>query len=128
MRLFIALFLVSFSALATSWENLQVGHDYKLAQSFELPMSGRSGWMMSFMKGEAVHLKEAEPLAIPGGFNMVLYTFNYKNCPGPEMGTELEIVPVEGTSPVVKAGTQLEACELKVYIEMKDYYSNSLFE
>lgn len=123
MRLFIVLFLVSFSALATSWGNLQVGRNYKLSQSFELTMTGRSAWMMYLMKDEVFHLRKVESLG-----STVLYIFDYKNCPGPEMGTELEIVPVGGTSPVVKTGTQLEACELKVYIEMKDYYSNSLFE
>lgn len=127
MRLFLVLFLISFSALATSWENLQPGQDYKLTQSFELPIY-RSNSLMSFMKGEAVLLKEILPLAIPGGFNMALYIFDYKNCPGTEMETDLEIVPVQGTSPVVKPGVQLEACELKVYIEMKDFYSKSLFE
>ena len=127
MRLFIALFLISFSALATTWENLRPGQDYKLTQSFELPIY-RQNSMMSFMKGEGVYLKAVEPLAIPGGFNMFLYIFDYKNCPGPQMETELEIVEVENTSPVVKAGAQLEKCELNVYIEMKDYYKESFFK
>ena len=127
MRLFIALFLISFSALATTWENLRPGQDYKLTQSFELPIY-RQNSMMSFMKGESVYLKTVEPLAIPGGFNMALYIFDYKNCPGPQMETELEIVEVENTSPVVKAGTLLESCELKVYIEIKDYYKESFFK
>ena len=127
MRLFIALFLISFSAFATTWENLRPGQDYKLTQSFELPIY-RQNSMMSFMKGEGVYLKAVEPLAIPGGFNMFLYIFDYKNCPGPQMETELEIVEVENTSPVVKAGAQLEKCELNVYIEMKDYYKESFFK
>ena len=127
MRLFLVLFLISFSALATSWENLRPGQDYKLTQSFELPIY-RSNSMMSFMKGEGFYLKEVVPLAIPGGFQMALFIFDYKNCPGPQMETDLEIVEVERTSPVVKAGAQLEKCEMNVYIEMKDYYSNSLFE
>ncbi|WP_408098218.1 hypothetical protein ACJVC5_04700 [Peredibacter sp. HCB2-198] len=127
MRLFIALFLISFSALATSWESLRPGQDYKITQSFELPIY-RQNSMMSFMKGEVVYLKAIEPLALPGGFNMALYIFDYKNCPGPQMETELEIVEVENTSPVVKAGAQLESCELKVYIELKDYYSESFFK
>lgn len=128
MRTFIILFLFSFSAFATSWEQLRPGNDYKLSQSFQLPQDERSGSLIDFMKGDDVTLNEIVPLAIPGGFNMMLYIFDYKNCPGMEMTTDIEIVPVQGTSPVVKAGTLLENCELKVYIELKDYYSQSLFE
>ena len=128
MRLFLILFLITFNAFAVSWETLRPYEDYKLTQSFQLPQSERSGSMLDFMKGEEVYLKEIMPLAIPCGFSMMLYIFDYKNCPGSQMTTELEIVPVQGTSPVVKAGAYLEKCELNVYIEMKDYYSQSLFE
>lgn len=128
MRLFLFLFLISFSAIGANWEDLRTGENYKLSQSFALPQYERSGAMLDFIKGEEVTLNEIVPLAIPGGFNMVLYVFDYKNCPGMEMETDLEIVPVQGTSPVVKAGAILEKCELSVYIELKDYYSQSLFE
>lgn len=127
MRLFLVLFLVSFGVLAADWSDLRPGEEYKLSQSFQLPLDDRSGSLLDFMEGEEVALNEIVPLAIPGGFNMFLYIFDYKNCPGSQMTTEIEIVPVQGTSPVVKAGALLENCELKVYIEQKDYYSRSIF-
>lgn len=128
MRTFLILLLISFNAIAVTWDNLRPGVDYKLTQSFQLPQDERSGSLLDFSKGDEVYLKQIEPLAIPGGFNMMLYIFDYRNCPGMEMTTEIEIVPVQGTSPVVKAGTLLEECELKVYIELKDYKSPSFFE
>lgn len=127
MRLFLVLLFVSFSALASTWDVLRPGEDYKLSQSFQLPLDDRSGSFLDFMKGDEVSLNEIVPLAIPGGFNMLLFIFDYKNCPGPQMTTEMEIVPVQETFPVVKAGAFLEKCELKVYIELKDYYAQSLF-
>jgi len=71
-------------------------------------------------------LKEIMPLSM---VNVMLYIFDYKNCPGPAMKTDMEIIPVNGTSPVVEIGAQLEEnCELNIYIENKDLMSTSLFE
>lgn len=127
MRLFLFVFLISFSALATSWENLEVGSTYKLTQSFQLPQTERSGSLMDFMKGEQVTLNEIVPIYV--GYSLMLYVFDYKNCPGKEMAANMEIIPVEGTNPLVEAGALLNKnCELNVYIETKDYYSKSLFE
>lgn len=127
MRLFLLLSLISFSAFATTWEELAPGRYYKLNQSFQLPQLERSGSLLDFTKGEQHFLREIVPLPMPG-FPMLVYVFKYTDCPGTAMATDIEIVEVEGTSPVVKVGTQLEACEIHMYIEAKDYYSKSLFE
>ena len=39
---------------------------------------------------------------------VVLFRFDYKNCPGSDMKTDMEIIPVKNTSPVVEVGAQLE--------------------
>jgi hypothetical protein len=127
MRLFLLLALVSFSAFATDWSDLEAGNSYKLNQSFQLPQLERSGSLLEFTKGEKYLLSEILPVDVPG-YPLMLYIFKYTNCPGPAMKTDMEIVEVETTSPVVKVGMQVEACEINMYIETKDYYSKSLFE
>jgi hypothetical protein len=44
------------------------------------------------------------------------------------MGTEMEIIPVKNTSPMVEVGAQLENCSLEIFIEKKDLMSASFFE
>ncbi len=126
MRFVIFLALISTQAFATDWYDLVEKNTYKLAQSFQLTQLERSGSKLEITKGEEVELKEAISLS---PVNVVLYVFNYKNCPGPAMKTDMEIIPVQGTSPVVEIGAQLEEqCELNVYIETKDLMSKSIFE
>lgn len=128
MRLFLILSLLSFSALATTWDNLHTGKTYKLGQSFALPQTAKPYTLLDFMQGESVRLTEVTPLTAPGVL-LYLYTFDYLNCPVKEMQTSMEIVPVNGTSPLVEAGVSLENnCELTVYIEQRDFYAQSLFE
>lgn len=129
MRLLIGLLvLMSSHAFAADWSDLEVGTTYKLTQSFPLKQLERSGASVDVQKGQAVSLKEIVPLAVPG-FPMNLYIFNYEACPGPSMITDQEIIPVDHTSPLVEVGVELlENCELNVYLETKDLYSNSLFE
>src|ERR1700741_1696016 len=127
MRLFLALCLVSFSALAANWSDLDEGKTYKLSKSFQLPQSERSGSMLDFSKGESLTLREIMPLGIPG-VELTLFIFNYNNCPGTAMTTEMEIVPVEGSTPLVEVGAKVESCEVNLYIETKDFYNKSVFE
>lgn len=128
MRYLIALLLLTSQAFAMDWSDLEVGKSYKLTQSFSLKQNERSGSMLEVIKGQSVELKALIPLSIPGA-SLVLYIFDYKSCPGPEMTTDQEIIPVERTSPLAEVGVLLETgCELNVYLELKDYYSNSLFE
>lgn len=127
MRLFLALFLVSFSALAANWSDLEEAKTYKLSQSFQLPQMDRSGSLLDFLKGESLTLKEVMALGLPG-VDVTLFVFNYNNCPGPAMTTDMEIVPVEGSTPLVEVGAKVESCEVNLYIETKDFYNKSLFE
>lgn len=126
MRSFLILFLISFNALAVEWTDLSERTVYKINQDFQLTQLERSGSKLDISKGDQVYLKEIMPLSM---VNVMLYIFDYKNCPGPAMKTDMEIIPVNGTSPVVEIGAQLEEnCELNIYIENKDLMSTSLFE
>jgi len=126
MRLFLLLSLISFNVFAIDWNDLEDGSNYKLIQGFSLPQLERSGSILEVMPGDQVVLAETVPLDM---INVVLYIFDYKNCPGPQMLTDMEIIPVNGTSPVVEIGAQLEKnCKLHVYIETRDLMSNSFFE
>lgn len=126
MRLFLAALLVSFNVFAVSWTNLEDGNHYTISQSFELFQTERSGSSLHITKGERVFLDETVPLSM---INVTLFIFDYQNCPGPEMTTEMEIIPVQGTNPVVEIGAQLEPnCKLNIFIENRDLFSQSLFQ
>jgi hypothetical protein len=125
MRLFIGLLLISFNLLASDWSDLEEKQKYILTQSFQLPQLERSGSFMEFTAGDEVVLSEIIGLDT---INVVLFKFNYKKCPGPEMKTEMEIIPVKNTSPVVEVGAQLENCSLEIFIETKDLMTASFFE
>lgn len=126
MRLFIGLFLLSFHVMSATWTDLEEDKTYQLNQEFTLPQTIRSGSLQHFMKGEKFKLKEMTSL---GSLRLMVYTFQYMNCPGKEMQTELEIIPVQGSNPMVEVGAQLKTdCELEVYVETRDLTYNSLFE
>jgi hypothetical protein len=125
MRIFLLFCLMSFNAFSAEWSDLEEGKTYKLTQNFQLPTSGeRSNSILDFSKGESFTLKEIMPLPI--GFPLTSFIFNHHNCPGSQLKTDVELVTVEENGVVV--GAVLEDCELSIYVEGKDYYSNGLFE
>lgn len=126
MRFLLLLVLISTQAFATDWYDLVEKTSYKITQSFELTQLERSGAKLEITKGEEVELNEVISLS---PVNVILYVFTYKNCPGPAMKTDMEIIAVQGTSPVIEIGAQLEEqCQLNVYIETRDLMSKSIFE
>lgn len=126
MRLFIGLMLVSFNLFAANWNELEEKTQYKLTQSFQLPQIERSGSLLDVIKGESFLLTEVTGLDM---INVSLFIFEYKNCPGRSMKTDMEIIPVNNTSPVVEIGAQVvEGCKLEIFIENKDLMTNSFFE
>jgi hypothetical protein len=126
MRLFIGLMLISVNLFAANWSDLEEKTNYKLTQSFQLPQIERSGSILDIMKGESFVLSEITGLDM---INVSLFTFEYKNCPGIAMKTDMEIIPVNNTSPVVEIGAQvIEGCKLEIFIENKDLMTNSFFE
>lgn len=126
MKAFLSLMLISFNVMAMDWNEMDAGKTYSLTQGFSLKQNERSGSMLEIRKGQKLFLKEVMPL---GSVPVLAYIFDYKNCPGTAMTTEMEIIPVTGTKPVVEIGAQLdENCELTIYLETKDMISKSFFE
>jgi len=127
MRLILSLMLlISTQAYAVEWNDLEIGETYNLSQSFSLPQVERSQSLIDLTAGEQFTVTDVVPLDM---INVVLYELNYHNCPGPEMKTEMEIIPVQGTSPVVEIGALLEKeCNLQIFIETRDILSNSFFQ
>lgn len=126
MRLFIALMLVSFNLFATvEWNDIERQQDIKLTQSFQLKQKFGSQSLIDIKKGSEFFVKDIIGLEM---VNVVLFQLEYKKCPGPDMATEMEIIPVNNTSPVVEIGAQLENCTLEIFIESRDLMSPSFFE
>lgn len=125
MRIFLFLLCFSFNAMAIDWFDMESGKTYKVTQSFELYQEERSGSLLDITKGDPFVLKEIIGL----GMGLGLFNFHYVNCPGPAMTTDISIIPVNGTSPLVEIGAMVaEKCELWVYVELKDFWTKSLFE
>jgi hypothetical protein len=126
MRLFLGLCLLSFQLQAVSWNDLEISNQYKINQQLQLRQIERSGSMLEISAQESFILKEVIGLDM---INVSLYRLQYKNCPGPAMKTEMEIIAVKNTAPVVEVGAQLEEnCMLEIFIENRDLMSDSLFE
>jgi hypothetical protein len=126
MRLFLGLCLLSFQLQAVSWNDLEISNQYKINQQLQLRQIERSGSMLEISAQESFMLKEVIGLDM---INVSLYRLQYKNCPGPAMKTEMEIIAVKNTAPVVEVGAQLEEnCMLEIFIENRDLMTDSLFE
>lgn len=123
MRFFILLAsLFAFSAHAGIWNELEINQNYLLGQSFELPALEGDVSSVKFSAGEEATLKDIVPLEM---INVMLYIFDYKNCPGQNIKTDMEIIPVHN----VEIGALLEkGCQLEIYIETRDIFSESLFK
>jgi hypothetical protein len=119
--------LFAVTSWAANWEELREGQSYELLQNFQLKQQERSHSLIEFFKGDKFLLKEVLNLEIPGAL-IKLFTFDYKNCPGPELSTEMEIIPVKEINPPVEFGAQVEKCELNIYLETKDLDYKSIFE
>jgi len=125
MFLLIMLSLVMTEVNASTWLNLQESKNYQLTQNISLPQTERSGSLLSLSQDDVFSLKTLER----SSDNLMVYTFQQQVCPGPQMRTSLEIIPVQETSPMVEVGAQfIEDCELKIFISDQDLHSTSIFK
>jgi hypothetical protein len=123
---FLIFFMLAFNLHAASWSELEVGEVYTLGQSFQLRQIERSNASQDFTAGERFSLSDRVNL---GHIKVSLFIFDYLNCPGSQMRTEMEIIAVKDTSPVVEVGAQLEKnCKLELFLENRDIRSRSIFE
>lgn len=126
MKILLILLFISINGYASDWRDLEVLQTYKLKQDFQLPQKERSGSLLDFSKEEELVLKEKMALS---GIGVMLFIFKYVPCPGQEMETGMEIIPVQGTDPMIEIGAQLEAgCEFNVYVEIRDLFTKSFLE
>jgi len=110
---------------ASTWLNLQESKNYQLTQNISLPQTERSGSLLGLSQSDVFLLKSIER----SSDNLMVYTFGQSVCPGPQMRTDLEIIPVQETSPMVEIGAQfIEDCELKIFISDQDLHSTSIFK
>jgi hypothetical protein len=117
----------SISSWATTWSELQTSKNYLLVQDFQLQQLERSRSLIDFSRGEKFLLKDITNLEIPGA-SVTLFTFDYNNCPGPDLSTAMDIITVKDTSPLLEIGAQVEKCELNIYLETKDLNLKSILE
>jgi len=129
MRLFIALMFISFNLFAAQtvvWNDLELEQPVKITQSIRLKQLQRAGTYLDIILGQNFVLRDIIGL---DSVKVVMFKFDYKNCPGHQMVTDMEIIPVKNTSPVVEIGAQLtENCKLEIFIETKDLMTTSFFE
>lgn len=125
MRLFIALALISLNVFAAEWNDLEANKIYRLSQTFQLQTIDRSRSLLDFRSGERFQLAEVVGLDM---INVTLYSFYLHNCPGQALKTDMKIIPVRATSPVVEIGAQVDKCRLEIFIENKDVLTKSFFE
>lgn len=123
MKTLLALALLTFSlsSLAMNWFDMESGVTYKLTQSMSLPQK-LNGTILELPAGEPFVLKY-----VTGGAGLGILTFHYPKCPGTEMETEVEVIPVKN-SPVEIGAMVAEGCELWVFVELKDYFTAAIFE
>jgi hypothetical protein len=122
MRLFILLALVSFNAFALQWADLDVYETYTLQQGFQLQQKERSGSMLDFSKGQKLRLIEKK-----GMIGLVFLNFNYIGCSGNQMETEVEVIPVKN-SPIEIGAVAMPNCELWMYVDAGDYWTESILK
>lgn len=127
MRLFLFGLILSSSVFGFEWGELEQDQTYQLTQSLQLSQKEKSQSILVINKGEQFELEEIVPLEIPGA-PLMLYIFNYINCPGTEIESDLEIIAVTATKPSVEIGAEVQRCKLNIYLEFKDVFTKSLFQ
>ena len=128
MRSVLVLFILAFSSqvFAMSWNDIEEGQTYTLTQELKLVSNSPGRAALHIPAGTVLTKTEVLPLDM---IMVMLYKFNFSGCPEKDFETEMEIIPVVGTSPVVELGAQVAGnCVLEVFIETKDIYTNSILK
>lgn len=114
----------SFSAFAISWNDLVLGETYELNQEIILKSNSPGSALYHIPVGTKLTHSDLVPLDM---INVMLYKFDLPQCPGNEFKAEMEIVPVNGTTPVVEVGVDIaEGCQVEFFFETKDIYTTSI--
>lgn len=125
MHLLWMLLIVPFQISAATWTDLSESTTYQLKQPFKLTQSERSSAQLELTSEDDFIFKKISRASE----NLMVLSFQYLNCPGPQMKTAMEIIPVQETEPMVEVGAQIEEeCELKIFISDRELHSNSIFK
>ncbi len=122
MKIIVLILSIFFSlnAFADSiqWSDLELYNEYKSTQDIVFDNG------VVFPAGEVFELRVMDPLTIPG-YPMLYLQFHQKNCANVDQTAELSLLKIGET--VVGIDME-EGCNLGMYLEVKDYYTNSSFE
>lgn len=126
MRSLLVLLALVFSSqvFANSWNDLEVGESYTLNQEISLVSNSPGQSTYHIPAGTVLNHSDLIPLDM---ISVLIYQFKLPNCPGNDFETQMEIIPVQGTSPLVEIGAQVGSnCLLEIFIETKDIYTSSI--
>lgn len=113
-------FFISFSAFASNvqWNDLELYNEYKTTQEIVFDNG------VTFPAGEVFEMRLMDPLTIPG-YPMLYLQFHQKNCVNVDQTADLSLLTIGSTV----VGIEMEeGCNLGMYLEVKDVYSDSSFE
>ncbi|GEM_PF-6135080 len=116
--------VLSSQVYAGNWNDLEIGQDYTLNQEIQLISNSPSNGQFHILAGTKLNLTDLIPLDM---ISVLLYQFSLPGCPGNDFETQMEIIPVQETSPLVEIGAQVASnCKLEIFIETKDIYSEAI--
>ncbi len=111
--------LFSSQLLALDWYDFELGTTFKLDKEIVFAKEG-----ITLKKGEHFQLDDIITLPI----SVSVFQFEVNNCPGENVSTEMIIIDPTFNAGDPSVGVQLqEGCLLEVYVELKDYFTKSLF-
>lgn len=118
----IATLLISSNIFAkevtTNWYDMELYARYTLNQDIVFENG------MSFKTGEQFDMFDF----ISGGVPIAYFGLHQVNCKTPSLTADLSIVEVPTKPKLQKIGAQLsEGCNLELYVELKDFFKDSVF-
>lgn len=103
--------------VVTNWYDMEIYQRYTLRQDIVFENG------MSFKAGEQFDMFDF----ISGGVPNAYFGLHQVNCKKPYLTADLSIVVVP-TKPIQKIGAQLaEGCNLELYVELRDFFKDSIF-
>lgn len=114
--------LFSFGAIAADleWSDLELYNEYTLIQKIEFPGA------TEIAAGEKFELQDV----VAGGLPFIYYQFHQTNCQAPDLSSDMVLInpsPEDQSRDRSVAVSLDSGCNLNVWVEAQDYYSQSLF-
>lgn len=112
----LSIILFSNQLLALEWYDFEIEKSYVLKSDIFFEKEE-----INLKKGN--HFKLFEIISLP--MQVSIFQFEVGNCSAPDISTEMIIVDSFDS----RVGVQLQVnCILEIYVELKDYFTESLFE